>query len=403
MSPVDVPIADINVSGDRLRALRPEKIDELAESIAESGLLQPIVVAHDGRLIAGWHRLEAAKRLGWKSIRAQRANRLDADAIKLAEIDENLARAELSPAERAIHVAARKALYEKRHPETQHGAIGKGRRKVCDSTRFTTDTAKKTGSSERSVQLDAQRAKSIPRIRDVIGTSLDEGVEIDALAKLPAGEQGKLIDRAKAGEKVSAKGAAKKVIRERRELKLAEATHAASKALGKKLYSVIYADPATRFEPWSRETGMDRAADNHYPTMITDKICAMQVPAADDSILFLWATVPMLEHSLRIMREWGFDYRSMITWDKEREATGYWARNRTEHLLIGVRGKVPAPAPGDQPPGLVRAPATEHSCKPVAFAEIIERSFPNQPKLEMFARRRRPGWDVHGNEVEQVP
>jgi hypothetical protein len=67
-------------------------------------------------------------------------------------------------------------------------------------------------------------------------------------------------------------------------------------ALPTKRYGVIYADPPWRFEPWSRVTGMDRAADNHYPTMTTADICALDVPsiAADDCALFLWATSPMV-------------------------------------------------------------------------------------------------------------
>ena len=65
-----------------------------------------------------------------------------------------------------------------------------------------------------------------------------------------------------------------------REVALAEATEKASKAMGTKLYSVIYADPPWRFEPYSRDTGMDRAADNHYPTMTIENLLAMKVPAA---------------------------------------------------------------------------------------------------------------------------
>ena len=62
---------------------------------------------------------------------------------------------------------------------------------------------------------------------------------------------------------------------------------------GGKLYPVLYADPPWRFEPYSRETGMSRAADNHYATLPTDAIAKIQVPATKDSVLFLWATVAM--------------------------------------------------------------------------------------------------------------
>jgi hypothetical protein len=83
-------------------------------------------------------------------------------------------------------------------------------------------------------------------------------------------------------------------------------------ALPTKLYGVINADPPWRFEPYSRETGMDRAADNHYPTSTTTVIAERNVAgiAADDCVLFLWATAPMLREAMRVMEAWGFEYRS---------------------------------------------------------------------------------------------
>ena len=327
-------------------------------------------------------------------------------------IDENLMRSDLSQVERSDHVDKRADIYEQLHPETRNGAAGKYRPKEriarsqlgkpCEAEpadRFTKDAGAKTGRSERSIQIDRARAKGIPQIARIARTSLDKGEELDALTKLPEDRREELIQRAKAGEKVSAKTEVKKVAREEKEKALAEKTAKASKALGTKLYSVIYADPPWRFEPRSRETGMDRAADNHYQTMSTAAICAMKIPAADDSALFLWATVPMFPDALRVMEAWGFAYRSQIVWGKDRIGTGYWTRNQHEILLIGTRGNVPAPAPGEQPRSLIIAPVGRHSVKPVVFAETIERMFPHADKLEMFARGPRAGWDTWGNEV----
>jgi N6-adenosine-specific RNA methylase IME4 len=102
------------------------------------------------------------------------------------------------------------------------------------------------------------------------------------------------------------------------------------------------------------------------------------------------------------MAAWGFTYKSSSTWVKDKAGTGYWVRGIVEHLLIGRRGDVPAPAPGDQFPGVIEAPRGRHSEKPDVFAEHIQRLFPNVPKLEMFAREARPGWDVWGNEVAEA-
>jgi ParB/RepB/Spo0J family partition protein len=210
-----VRLDDIEVAPDRMRALRPEKVDEIAESIQARGrLLQPVVVRPrkgSGRywLVSGWHRFEAVRKLGHDRMAAAILDGLDADAVLLAEIDENLIRADLTPAERAAHVGRRKELYEKLHPEAKHGAVGRGRKKSGQvghsNERFTKDVAKKTGQSERKVRRDATRAKKVVVLPDIIGTSLDQGEELDALAKLSADEQRKLAEQAKGGENVSAK------------------------------------------------------------------------------------------------------------------------------------------------------------------------------------------------------
>jgi N6-adenosine-specific RNA methylase IME4 len=173
-------------------------------------------------------------------------------------------------------------------------------------------------------------------------------------------------------------------------------------ALPEKKYAVIVADPEWRFEPWSRQTGMDRAADNHYPTSCTDEIAARDVPsiAADNCVLFLWATAPMLAHALLVMAGWGFEYRSNFVWAKDRVGTGYCNRNKHEHILIGVKGEVPAPAPGEQWDSLIQAAVGEHSVKPKIFFRLVEACFPTLPKIELNCRgAARRGWDAWGNEA----
>jgi N6-adenosine-specific RNA methylase IME4 len=187
--------------------------------------------------------------------------------------------------------------------------------------------------------------------------------------------------------------------RAEREAALAKATEDASKELGSQLYGVIYADPPWRFKPYSEETGSDRAADNHYPTMTINDIAEIEPPAATNCVLFLWVTVPMLELGMKLMHRWGFEYKSTCAWHKTKIGTGYWFRNELELLLVGTRGSIPAPAMGEQPPQVLTLPQGPHSEKPDEFADMIERMFPNLPKLEMFARRRRKGWDAWGNQA----
>jgi N6-adenosine-specific RNA methylase IME4 len=175
-------------------------------------------------------------------------------------------------------------------------------------------------------------------------------------------------------------------------------------ALPTKQYGLGVADPGWRFEPYSRITGMDRAADNHYATSPLEQIKALSVASimAKDSALFLWATVPMLPQALEVLAAWGFAYKSNFVWVKNRAGTGYWSRNKHEHLLIGTRGQIPAPAPGTQWPSAIEAPVGRHSEKPAIFYEIIESYYPTLPKVELFARAARLQWDCWGFEAPTI-
>jgi N6-adenosine-specific RNA methylase IME4 len=196
-------------------------------------------------------------------------------------------------------------------------------------------------------------------------------------------------------------------------------------ALPKKKYGVIYADPEWRFEPYSRESGMDRAPENHYPTSELEAICARPVRdiAAPDCVLFLWATVPMLAEAFCVLDAWGFArfernpgngfleidkkdgrYVSSGSWTKYKPGAGiglgHWFRVDHELLLVATRGNIPCPAKGTQARSVFDEPASRiHSEKPILVHELIESYFPNLPKIELNARRARPGWDSWGNEA----
>lgn len=229
------------------------------------------------------------------------------------------------------------------------------------------------------------------------------------LAKLPLSEQAMILrgaDKRALGAVVKElrdeKTEAKKLARTEKERALGERIVAETRRLGGdgKRYGVILADPPWRFEPRSRETGMDRSPDNHYPTMTLSEILALPRPAAEDCALFLWATAPMLLEALRVMECWGFAYRSNCIWAKKGFlGTGYWWRSAHEQLLLGVRGEVPAPAMGTQFPSVIEAEPGAHSAKPECFRVMIEAMFPTLPRIEMFARSGRPGWETWGAEA----
>jgi N6-adenosine-specific RNA methylase IME4 len=132
--------------------------------------------------------------------------------------------------------------------------------------------------------------------------------------------------------------------------------------------------------------------------MSLDAIRALRVDrlAADDAHLWLWVTNHAWREQVTVMDAWGFRYASCLTWVKSRFGLGAYLRNQTEHLLLGVRGRAPMQFRGQ--PTWFYAPVQDHSHKPEEQYAIIERCSPG-PYLELFARRKRPGWHAWGNEV----
>lgn len=160
-------------------------------------------------------------------------------------------------------------------------------------------------------------------------------------------------------------------------------------------FSVIYADP-----PWEYDnSGFEMSAANHYPTMPTVNICKMKIPSAENSICFMWVTNPLLTDGLEVMKSWGFEYKTNMVWVKDRHTAGFYVYGQHELLLIGVKGGGMTPPDEGKPKSIVHGSNDEHSRKPDVVYEIIEAMYPHGKKLEMFARRRREGWEAFGNEV----
>ena len=162
-------------------------------------------------------------------------------------------------------------------------------------------------------------------------------------------------------------------------------------------YQVIVADPPWRY---GFSKSKNRKVENHYPTMSQRDIEALAVPAADDSVLFLWATAPKLIEALSVMRAWDFEYKTNGVWDKEKIGMGYWLRGQHELFLIGTRGKFSPPEPTHRRSSIIRSPRSRHSEKPNALQDWIDAAFPAATKLELFARTTRPGWASWGDEVD---
>lgn len=167
-----------------------------------------------------------------------------------------------------------------------------------------------------------------------------------------------------------------------------------------KKYRTIYVDP-----PWPEYGGgkIKRGADRHYPLLSIKEIMALPVAkiAEPNCHLYLWATNNYLPFAFEVMKAWGFTYKTIITWGKDKIGLGQYFRGQTEHCLFGVKGCLPYKvADGKRQQGrtLILAPRHEHSRKPDEMRQMIEK-VSYEPRIELFARERFPGWDAWGNEV----
>lgn len=214
---MQVPIQDIRI-GDRLRAKREQVVAELVESIGHIGLQVPITVTkgvakREGggadlsvfNLVAGAHRLEACRRLGWEEIEASVVQMSDNERL-LWEIDENLCRAELTELERGEHLAKRKEVYKRLHPEVSGKGANQGpdgQFVHTDAPSFADDVSEKVGISARDIRRSIRRVEKIDakvrdRIRDLPEIA-DSGVELDALAAMDDAHQRKAVAMIEAG------------------------------------------------------------------------------------------------------------------------------------------------------------------------------------------------------------
>ncbi|HEV2556849.1 MAG TPA: ParB/RepB/Spo0J family partition protein [Bosea sp. (in: a-proteobacteria)] len=194
-------LATIDVS-DRLRPVTEANAQLTAASISELGQLQPIIVrvhptGNGLKLIAGGRRCAATALLGRKEILAVLVECND-DEARMIEIDENLAREELNPLDRAFFLAERKRVYEVLNPQAAHGKAKKPKTdagkvaNIATFARFSKDAAKATGLSERSVQLACALAAALSpdAVALIRGTKLaDNQAQLQALAALDPAEQ----------------------------------------------------------------------------------------------------------------------------------------------------------------------------------------------------------------------
>lgn len=173
-------------------------------------------------------------------------------------------------------------------------------------------------------------------------------------------------------------------------------------------FNTILADPPWRFSNRTGKMAPEHKRLSRYQTLSLEEIQDIPVGsvAGPQSHLYLWVPNALLKEGLAVMEAWGFTYKTNIVWHKIRKdggpdgrGVGFYFRNTTELVLFGIRGRLRTLSPGRSQVNIIRTEKREHSRKPDELYKIIEACSPG-PYLELFARGRRTGWILWGNEAD---
>jgi N6-adenosine-specific RNA methylase IME4 len=364
------------------------ELEALAADIAEHGLLNPIVL-EAGMVLDGRNRQTACRVAGAEPRFEQWVDPGCGPAAWV--ISQNLYRRHLNESQRAM-IADRVATLPP--GANQHSSIG-----LPSMTQ---------AAAAAMLNVSVASVKRARRVREHGAPQLVAAVERGALAVSAAaeladvalGDQVELLAQLRPGTFTGEIGAneVRDCLRMRARAAHAAAVGDSRGTLPDGPFDVALVDPPWRYE--HSESG-SREIENHYPTLPLEDICALPIAdlVAPASLLFLWATSPKLREAMEVIERWGFTYRSSLVWVKDKIGTGDWARGRHEFVLIARRGDMPVPAGENVPDSVIEVPRGAYSAKPAVVHEIIERMYPNARRVELFARKARPGWTAWGNEV----
>lgn len=379
--------------------LDEQRFGELVESIREEGLLHEVVLC-EGKILDGRNRYRACLKAGVEP----RFEKHEGDPFAYVWAA-NGQRRDLSVDQRAtifVLTIKKSSAWQAKQAEIAAAAnmkraeATKGRERKGDGT-----LAQSSGASSRGTTGPKRPERSTAAKAAASGTNRPAIERAEKLVK----------DRPDLAQKV-ASGEVKPAAA-RREMKKAEVAKKVE-ALPEGKYRVIYADPPWQYND-SREglgagsgatEGVDRAstaAKDHYPTMSMSELAALDVKsmAADDCVLFCWATAPLLPEQIELTKAWGFKYKTFFVWDKGKGSFGHYHTAEAEILLICTRGSG-TPDISARENQVQRWPRGAHSRKPEEARDMIDRLYPKGARVELFRRGDAPdGWVVWGNEAEQ--
>lgn len=377
-----------------------EDYKTLEESIIEHGVLEPVLYDAEGNILDGHTRVEICQSLGlvdWPKVVMR--DLTETEKLEIA-YDKNLARRHLTMQQKRNLIKTRLIA----NPALSNERIG--------------NMLQVSGNTVRAVRKRLEEGSQIARVEKRVGA---DGKSYSlpkprAMQMLPPAtkENTKIITETAKAIRTAQKSKARQGNQDRLKAISDAMPKGEAGALPRNKFAIVYADPPWKNEVYGHETGNDKSYP--YPTMELENIKALcageKSPALDDAILFLWTTANRVEYAIDVIRAWGFSYRSQMIWDKVDVGTGRWVRDKHEVLMIATRGKnpPPCPLPGEQENSLYSEKKGKHSCKPEFFAKMIDRYFPDIPKLEMFQResslapddvRLNGSWTFWGNEASE--
>lgn len=385
-------LSDVTVKQGR-RAVDESKVRELAQSMSEVGLINPITVTQDKTLITGAHRLAAAKLLGWAEIEATEVE-LDELLEQLHEIDENLMRNELHYIDRGNAIKRRDELliaYGKR------ATVGRPVNSADSAPlKTTSDIADEMGVSKRALYVEKQIARDIlPEAQEAIKAADLPKTDALKIARMEPREQMKVAERLSEGAKSYADA-----VREIKRDEVVERLNDVSTREVKKLegkYDVIVIDPPWPMQKIERDERPNQAAFD-YPTMTEEELSELEIPAADDCHMWLWTTHKFLPMALRLLDRWGFKYVCTFVWHKPGGPQPYGLPQYNCEFAIYARKGTPEFIDFKAFNTCFEAPRGAHSEKPEAFYDMVRRVTAGL-RADMFNRRKIEGFEGWGNEA----
>jgi N6-adenosine-specific RNA methylase IME4 len=340
--------------------MRPSEWQDFYNDIVIRGIKVPLEVLADGTVVDGKHRLRAAIESGMKEVPIVDAP-LSGDSPESYMLKAAVLRRHLTDDQRAIIASLWKEENKKQGERTDLTSARRGAE------------VKDIGHPTRA---EATEFFKVSR-RKIDQATYVQSHSLDLAKKVHRGEiaLSNAYRQAKAPE-------------ERQKI--------ASTTPPQGTYQVIVVDPPWPFS--SRREDPTRQGMIPYESMSIEEIKALNIPAAESSILWLWVPNAFIHEAFHVLEAWGFTYHTTLTWAKNFIGLGDWLGGQTEHCLLATKGNYRIFRKNEST--LLTSPKTKHSEKPDTFYELVKGLCPGT-KIDMFARRKREGWSYWGVEVNE--